>query len=332
MVDHLFFELSQPPPAASPAASPAAVGNETTNGESASAIVPTAAPAAAPTAALAPPHEAPSLAELLDARASRAAAAEEAKMAALQAAARGGAVRGDAMLGLMSMKLPPELRARVLDFHPQRSVMPPTICRTPQELFDDFISEELPALRRLGPIVVAPPGSSANVALLIEPRCHPCLEHVIRNTMLLLNGTSSHPLATESAGTWQLQIFHGTANREYLESFLSPEERSRIQWVSLEVDNLSPLAHNELMCTHWLWRRAAAERVLVFQTDALLARDGIDDFQKWDYIGAPWRTDDMWCADKPWLTSVGGNGGLSLRSRGRTLECIDATGYVRGQW
>ena len=31
------------------------------------------------------------------------------------------------------------------------------------------------------------------------------------------------------------------------------------------MDNLSNLAHNELMCTHWLWDRAAAERVLIFQ-------------------------------------------------------------------
>ena len=71
--------------------------------------------------------------------------------------------------------------------------------------------------------------------------------------------------------------------------------------------------------------------MLVFQTDSLLCRRGIDEFDTWDYIGAPWRVDDLWCAGKPWLTSVGGNGGLSLRSRRKTLECIDAIGYTRGQ-
>jgi len=172
--------------------------------------------------------------------------------------------------------------------------------------------------------VVAPPSSSSNVALLIEPRCHPCLEHVIRNAMLLLNGTSGH-------GEWQLQVFHGTANLDFLRSGFSAAELAHVQFVSLEVDNLSNLAHNELMCTHWLWRQAAAERVLIFQTDSLLCRAGIEAFQMWDYVGAPWRTDDLWCVGKPWLTSVGGNGGFSLRSQAKTLACIDLVGYVRGQ-
>lgn len=84
-------------------------------------------------------------------------------------------------------------------------------------------------------------------------------------------------------------------------------------------------------CTHWLWSRAAAERVLIFQTDALLCRSGIDRFQTWDYIGAPWSVTDLWCVGKPWLTQVGGNGGLSLRSKAKTLACLDAYGYTRGQ-
>ena len=74
-----------------------------------------------------------------------------------------------------------------------------------------------------------------------------------------------------------------------------------------------------------------AERVLVFQTDSLICRRGIEAFQSWDYIGAPWRKDDLWCVGKPWLTGVGGNGGFSLRSRAKTLECLDAFGYLRGQ-
>ena len=85
------------------------------------------------------------------------------------------------------------------------------------------------------------------------------------------------------------------------------------------------------MCTHWLWSQAAAERVLIFQTDSLICRPGIETFQVYDYIGAPWREDDLWCVGKPWLTGVGGNGGFSLRSKAKSLECIDAGGYMRGQ-
>ena len=63
--------------------------------------------------------------------------------------------------------------------------MAPTLSHTPKELFDHFIEERLPALRAR-PFVVAPRGSSENVALLIEPRCHPTLEHVVRNAVHFL--------------------------------------------------------------------------------------------------------------------------------------------------
>ena len=126
---------------------------------------------------------------------------------------------------------------------------------------------------------------------------------------------------------------------------------------SPQVDNLSNLSHNELMCTHWLWEQvrrpptrlsdhlsdhfsdrlspaslpaslsaslrasltaslslplcghcvaqAAAERVLIFQTDSLICREGVEAFAAYDYIGAPWSMDDLWCVGKPWLTQVG---------------------------
>ena len=142
--------------------------------------------------------------------------------------------------------------------------------------------------------------------------------HVVRNAMYFLGEG------------WQLQIFHGTENEAFLREIFSADELRDVQLISLEVDNLSPLAHNELMCTHWLWQRAAAEHVLIFQTDALLLRRGVDDYLRWDYIGAPWRTDDLWCVGKPHLMESG-NGGLSLRSRARALETLDRFGYSRGQ-
>ena len=130
----------------------------------------------------------PSLTELLAAREARCKAAAEERSATLAAAASAvGDVRGSAVLGLMSQRLPPELRAKVLAFHPSASTLPKELCKTAKELFDEFIEQELPTLRALGPLAVAPRGSTRHVALLIEPRCHNCLEHVIRNAMLLLN-------------------------------------------------------------------------------------------------------------------------------------------------
>ena len=72
-----------------------------------------------------------------------------------RAARRGGAP----LLGLMAHKLPPELRARVLSFHPEAAAMPAVVCKSARELFDAFIVEQLPRLRAAaGPLAVAAPG------------------------------------------------------------------------------------------------------------------------------------------------------------------------------
>jgi len=346
VVDHAFFEPAAAaaaaptapaaPAAAATAAADAAAAAATAAADAAAAAAdadatadatapPTAAAAAAAAAASEPQAATgattaePTLDEVLTRREKAIAVEVPAeRLRTLQLAAAGGEARGGAILGLMCQRLPPELRAKVLSYHPDAAAMPATVCRTPIELFDDFLAASIDALRAR-PLRVAPPGSTPNVALLIEPRCHANLEYVIRNAAWFLGPS------------WQLQVFHGTTNEAHIRAAFSAAELEHVQFVSLEVDNLTPLAHNELMCTHWLWSRAAAERVLIFQTDSLICRDGVDAFQKWDYIGAPWRTTDLWCVGKPWLTGVGGNGGFSLRSRARTLRCLDAAGYVRGQ-
>ena len=75
--------------------------------------------------------------------------------------------------------------------------------------------EQLPRLRAAaGPLAVAAPGSTDRVALLIEPRCHPALEHVVRNAMHFLGEG------------WQLQIFHGTENEAFLREIFSADEHA----------------------------------------------------------------------------------------------------------
>lgn len=45
------------------------------------------------------------------------------------------------------------------------------------------------------------------------------------------------------------------------------------------------------------------ERVVIFQHDSMILRDGIDEFLQWDYVGSPWK-----------FQQHGGNGGLSVRN------------------
>lgn len=72
-------------------------------------------------------------------------------------------------------------------------------------------------------------------------------------------------------------------------------------------------SYNWMMASRRLWFTLSHyRRVLVFQQDSGLLRRGIESFceLKFDYIGAPWRSDAPWARED----RRGGNGGLSLRN------------------
>ena len=110
---------------------------------------------------------------------------------------------------------------------------------------------------RRKPLRFAAPGSSAKVALIVEPRRHANLEHVLRNAAYFLGGRG-----------WQLQLVcdDEEACRDHLRSLFTEFELECVQLLPLGVDNLTRRAYSELMCSHWLWERVVAESVLVFQS------------------------------------------------------------------
>jgi len=185
------------------------------------------------------------------------------------------------------------------------------------QLFDHFVCDTLPQLRRQ-PLRVACAGTTAHVAVIIEPRCHPALEHVVRNAAYFLGEG------------WQVQLFHGVGNEAFTRSLFSCAELSQLQLVCLGVEDLTRKAYSELLCSHWFWSRVAAERVLIFQTDSLICRRGVEEFQKYDYVGAPWRLNHAWTFGVPWLSHAG-NGGFSLRSRSVALAMLDSVDFSRGE-
>jgi len=65
----------------------------------------------------------------------------------------------------------------------------------------------------------------------------------------------------------------------------------------------TPMVYNNILTNPNFWRGCVYDRVLIFQHDSGLLRDGIEDFLRWDFIGAPIKNipDCM-------------NGGLSLRN------------------
>jgi hypothetical protein len=61
--------------------------------------------------------------------------------------------------------------------------------------------------------------------------------------------------------------------------------------------------YNKLLTNPSFWDHIEYDRVLIFQHDSGLLKSGIEEFLKWDYIGAPWK-----------FQKHGGNGGLSIRN------------------
>ncbi len=78
--------------------------------------------------------------------------------------------------------------------------------------------------------------------------------------------------------------------------------------------------YNLLLTNPVFWQNFLAyERVLIFQSDSMLLRFGIEEFYTYDYVGAPW----------PWQQH-GGNGGLSLRNPRLMKEICEKYPFVPG--
>jgi hypothetical protein len=155
-------------------------------------------------------------------------------------------------------------------------------------------------------------------AIIIEPRKHKALELVLNNFMENLDTK------------WNIIIFHGIDNEEYIKDIIKTNNKlqnNRLKMIKLNVHNLSIVDYNKLLLSKSFYDYISTEIFLVFQTDTLICKkhkDLIYNFIKYDYVGAPWISDE-WNANK--LTYNVGNGGLSLRRKSKMLELLDNCYY-----
>jgi hypothetical protein len=92
----------------------------------------------------------------------------------------------------------------------------------------------------------------------------------------------------------------------------------------LKADIKNAHDYNNLLTSEKFWSRYLDhERVLIFQHDSGMLRDGVEELLEWDYVGAPWKL------DAPWNTpdKSGGNGGFSLRNPKKSLNLIKEKPY-----
>jgi hypothetical protein len=77
--------------------------------------------------------------------------------------------------------------------------------------------------------------------------------------------------------------------------------------------------YNNILTSEGFWKPLQDfEKILIFQHDSGILREGIEEFLEWDYVGAPWKANAGWARKD----RAGGNGGFSLRCPEKALNLI----------
>jgi len=142
---------------------------------------------------------------------------------------------------------------------------------------------------------------------LIEYRCLPHMEFLIRNTIIKLGNE------------WCHTIVCGNLNYNYIVDMCSTIS-DKIKIIKTNYDNLFPSDYSLFLSSLDFWNLLNGEKILIYQEDSMIFNSNINDFLQFDYIGAPWpayQTDTK--------GSVG-NGGISLRSKEIMIKIINSIG------
>ena len=139
-------------------------------------------------------------------------------------------------------------------------------------------------------------------AVIVEPRKHKALSFVIKNMLDNL------------PNEWNILIFHGTENQEFVKHIIETLSNSRIlQPICLDVKNLTISQYNILLKSSVFYNCIPTELFIIFQTDTMiLSPELLPTFLEYDYIGAPW------------VNQMVGNGGFSLRRKRKMIEICNS--------
>jgi hypothetical protein len=175
--------------------------------------------------------------------------------------------------------------------------------------FKDYVVEALPVFKTksisIEPRVSVDSGtSSENVAVIFESAVHPALELCVRNVMYYLKSN------------WSLIIYHSRENEMFIKSALS--DLKNVEYRIPQNQIYSVAEYNQYMLNADFYKSLNAKKVLIFQTDSIMLKEGMNQFMKYDYAGAPW----------PCMKRAG-NGGFSLRTVDVMIEACLKSRTVR---
>ena len=153
--------------------------------------------------------------------------------------------------------------------------------------------------------------SLKGVVVIVEPREHPLLSYSLLTTLKSL------------PGSWAGHIFHGRKNKALVDKIIKKYEQFDIKLTELQVDDMADVSasYNSLLTSTSFWtdihKHNLVSHALIIQTDTVICKlncnTSIDEFFKYDYIGAPWAITENWL-ERYQLESNVGNGGFSLRN------------------
>jgi hypothetical protein len=167
--------------------------------------------------------------------------------------------------------------------------------------WSDVLQKQCSYIRQVKP-TFANRASNHKVAIIIEPRKYPWLEAVVRNVMYYLGEE------------WNLEIVTSEDHKEWV-SALFPGCSYRIS--TIPFDNINQSIYNAFLLHSWFWMRLREEHVLVFQSDCIMFRRGVDAYLEYDYVGANY-FNPLHVAPR----TGGIQGGFSLRRRSTMIECL----------
>lgn len=163
-----------------------------------------------------------------------------------------------------------------------------------EENISYFQNSELPVIKK----------NNSYEAVLIEFRCFPHLEFLIRNTMIKLGDKWSHT------------VICSNLNYDFMITMCA-NISSEITVIKTDYDNLNQSTYNLMLASKVFWELFAGEKILLYQEDSCIFKSNINDFMQWDYIGAPWPKHQNDSSNGV------GNGRFSLRTRQCMLDVID---------
>ncbi len=151
------------------------------------------------------------------------------------------------------------------------------------------------------------PKDSSNGLVIVETRKDKRFEIVLKNIAYYVPN-------------WKLHIFHSDDNKEFIENILG-KQCENVVFHKLAIAINSNQDYNFVLKDKGFWKKLQEhQRVLIFQTDSLMFRFGIEQFLTYDYVGAVW---PWWKKRFNTVDKMGGNGGFSLRNVNKMIEIIE---------